>query len=234
MYEPTRKIMIAHTARSGSNWLSEMLSSTGVCGFAEWFHGHYMAGVGERLPLDFEANDRAYWQKMCTANGVSASKIGWGYITKQLSHWLGPRAVHEWMMGIDNWIHLARRDKVAQAVSLYIANHTKAFTSIEAEKRGTGAVPIYNYYKIDELHCEIEQEDFRWWQWFARNDVPVMAVYYEDLVEDAEGWVKDILRWLDLPADNPITYHLKKQGTDINQHYAELYRSGVYYETNTD
>ena len=86
-----------------------------------------------------------YLQEGTTPNGVFAAKLMWGYFADLLAR-LGTTpdgsAVEALAarFGAPSWVHVTRADKVAQAVSLWRALQTRAWSAAEPPQ----AHPVYD------------------------------------------------------------------------------------------
>ncbi|MBE2320274.1 sulfotransferase [Solirubrobacter sp. CPCC 204708] len=161
-------LIVCAALRSGSTLLCELLKATGVAGVPnEWFQHfkdtgladqprQYLAGLDDPLvnsllpPLDpgtpqaafdFDAVRRAG----TTPNGVFAAKIMWSH-TDDLWARLGGRSLED-VFGPLRYFQVLRRDKVAQAVSLWTAIQTQAWRDGDA----TQAQPVYSHAAIRHL-----------------------------------------------------------------------------------
>ena len=193
-------LIVCATQRSGSTLLCELLKATGVAGVPnEWFQyfkdtgladqpRQYLAGcddpfVNSLLPpldpgtpeasFDFEAVRRAG----TTPNGVFAAKIMWSH-TDDLWARLGGRSLED-VFGPLRYVQVIRRDKVAQAVSLWTAIQTQAWR--DGDTTAT-AEPVYSAAAITHLVQWLTLGERAWTAWLAQRDPDV--VVYEDFVRD--------------------------------------------------
>src|SRR3954454_10309436 len=146
-------LIVCATQRSGSTLLCALLKATGVAGVPnEWFQSfrdtglpdqprQYLAGVDDpavlallpplerrgprEMSFDFEAVRRAG----TTPNGVFAAKVMWSHTDDLWARLRGRRL--EDVFGPLRYVQVTRRDKVAQAVSLWTAIQTQAWRSGE-------------------------------------------------------------------------------------------------------
>lgn len=192
-------LIVCATQRSGSTLLCELLKATGVAGVPnEWFQHfkdtgladqprQYLAGlddpfVNSLLPpfdpgtpetsFDFERVRRAG----TTPNGVFAAKIMWSH-TDDLWARLRGRTLED-VFGPLRYVQVIRRDKVAQAVSLWTAIQTQAWRDGD-EARGE---PVYSFPAIRHLVEWLTLGERAWTAWLAPRDPDV--VVYEDFVRD--------------------------------------------------
>ena len=128
-------------------------------------------GVPE-TSFDFDAVRRAG----TTPNGVFAAKIMWSH-TPDLWARLGERSLED-VFGPLRYVQVVRRDKVAQAVSLWTAIQTQAWRS------GDDAVaePVYSFAAIKHLIGWLSEGERGWTQWLRGRSPDV--VVYEDFARD--------------------------------------------------
>jgi trehalose 2-sulfotransferase len=225
-------LIVCATQRSGSTLLCELLKATGVAGVPnEYFQRfkasglpdqprQYLAGVSDPSVLDllpplnpgtaersfdFEAVRRAG----TTPNGVFAAKIMWSH-TPDLWDRLGPRTLEN-VFGPLRYVQLVRRDKVAQAVSLWTAIQTQAWRSGDA----VAAEPVYSFAAIKHLIGWLRAGEDGWTQWLRRRSPDV--VVYEDFARDPAPTI-EILAGVPAP-DAP----LRRQSGAWTSTWAERY-----------
>lgn len=179
--------------------LCELLNATGVAGVPnEWFQhfkdtgladqpSQYLAGLDDPfvrslLPpfapgtpessFDFDKVRRAG----TTPNGVFAAKIMWSH-TDDLWARLGGRSLED-VFGPLRYVQVIRRDKVAQAVSLWTAIQTQSWREGEPAQ----AEPVYSFAAIQHLVGWLTRGEQAWSAWLAHRDPDV--VVYEDFARD--------------------------------------------------
>ncbi|MDA0160526.1 Stf0 sulfotransferase family protein [Solirubrobacter ginsenosidimutans] len=192
-------LIVCATQRSGSTLLCELLKATGVAGVPNEYFQHfkdsgiadqprqYLAGVSDPSVLgllppldpgvpetsfDFEAVRRAG----TTPNGVFAAKIMWSH-TPDLWVRLGERSLED-VFGPLRYVQVVRRDKVAQAVSLWTAIQTQAWRSGDSPV----AEPVYSFAAIKHLTEWLAAGERGWTEWLRGRSPDV--VVYEDFARD--------------------------------------------------
>ncbi len=188
----------------------------------EYFEGVTDPDVIDRLrPTDagtpesaeaFEERLSAALREGTTPNGVWASKLMWGYFLDFLRR-LHERpdtadrkpaeAVEHLFPGV-RYVHVKRRDKLAQAISLWTAVQTLAWRDDGDDDSGAHE-PVYSYAGIEHLREQLTGQDEAWTRWFAAAGVEPVVIAYEDLVADQRGVVLDLLR----------TLHIDTFGVDV-------------------
>jgi trehalose 2-sulfotransferase len=223
-FTPLRKsYIVASSYRSGSNYLCWELWRTGVLGAPVEFLNPYDA-----LPV--------------LMNRFKASSPS-GYITKLIEHRSSKNGVfglkthsHHFEAFLKQYpallealspvtfIHINRRNKLAQAVSMAKALQTDFWTSrIESER------PPARYDRELIAKCleEVEQQELKWPRWFEANNITPFRVLYEDLIADTPKVVRSILELLGVENDEPDEVRVpptKRQGDGTNRDWIERFR----------
>ncbi|MFL6125420.1 Stf0 family sulfotransferase [Actinophytocola sp.] len=221
---PTRSYLICTTPRSGSWLLADGLRRTGVAGRPEeylrtdWLlryqnvgtlrYEHRLLGLGPIPPTPGIADFlSAVLEIGTTVNGVFGAKVhqdqfaatvaaanssvdgvpaGAGTDVEFIRAWL-PRP---------RFVHLARRDRVRQALSHYRARRTGRW--VRHDDIPDQAIPV-DFTEIDALIGRSVARDIAWEDFFQRLGVIPIRVVYEELAADYQRVVRDVLSALDLP-----------------------------------
>jgi LPS sulfotransferase NodH len=167
--QATRGYAICTEPRSGSNFLCQVLTSTGVLGRPlEYFNTAGRRAFDDpAYPDDPEAQlDRVLTQGV-TPNGVYGLKLFSGQ-----SDTLAPRDWAGRLPGL-RFIHLERRDVLGQAISWALAQQTQRY---RAYAPGEGRAPVYDRRAIQERLNDIVAGQARWRLYFARNGIEALAL----------------------------------------------------------
>jgi LPS sulfotransferase NodH len=178
--EKLRGYAICTSARSGSNWLCYLLSSTGHLGNPrEYFNCEarrqfddpsYPAEPAEQFSriLTMGATpNRVYGLKVSPAQHDSISQsCAWTALLPNLK-----------------FIRLQRRDILGQALSVARAVQTGQFRSTVPAK----APATYDADLIKESLVATVRDQARWTLFFARTGIVPLPVYYEDVVENSQA-----------------------------------------------
>lgn len=181
-----KKIIIVFTPRSGSSWLTNMMKQTSKLGQPDEYLNHSNV---EYIPLmaRTEYNYLSGIEHITSQSSpVFSMKVTWADI--------------EGLSDVDffqfykhaNFIHLRRRDIVAQAVSLLLANETGIFHRVNGQNimSPTAERRLQSLDEIDSSMINL----IRYWcchlcrlEWlteyaFLHNSITPMALYYEDLI----------------------------------------------------
>ena len=172
----SRGYAICTAPRSGSNWLAELLHSTGVLGQPlEYFNGY------SRRVLDdptYPDDPRQQVQRILTMgktpNGV--------YALKMFAYQFRAVETHVRLsQDLPNlhFVFLRRRDILGQAVSWARALQTNQYRSTQP----SAGEATYNHAAILERLRIIIEEYALWDSYFARNGLSPVELNYEDMLE---------------------------------------------------
>lgn len=211
---PGQCLVIATVARSGSNYLCDLVTQTDALGRPDEFFGpHLLAmrfpGRG-RTPEDCCAVMNEYG---VTPNGVAAVKL-MPYHLRSLQYALD---FTEWF-GIPQFVWLRRRDLLTQAISFEIAMQTLSFRSDEPVQRE----PRYSTRRIWRRIRQSNGEQGFWSLYFARQPIPPLELWYEDVVADPRGAVQRIADAMQVAIDPnriDLASSTRRQSNAINDEW---------------
>jgi trehalose 2-sulfotransferase len=203
-----RGYLVASTQRSGSTLLCELLKATGVAGRPEEYFQRsrvtglpdqpreYFAGVEDPAvlallpPLDpgtpeREFDFRAVRRAGTTPNGVFGAKLMWSHMG-DLRCRLRGRALED-VFGELRYIQVVRRDKVAQAVSLWTAIQTQSWRDGDAAH----TEPVYSSAAIRHLVGRLTEQERAFTTWLEDRDT--IRIVYEEFAQAPAETVADLL-----------------------------------------
>ena len=129
------------------------------------------------------------------------------------------------------FIHLERRDKVAQAVSQFIADETRIWhvrnPGDEAAYGEAKKNVRYDSERIMAAYRRFQDDEARLKTWLQSRDAPLLHVAYEDLVEDVHGVVSEVAAFIRGEAPGPVDLTHEKyfpMSDDVNHAFAERFR----------
>jgi LPS sulfotransferase NodH len=192
-------LILCATPRSGSTFLCDLLTATGVVGKpASYYRREDIGEWAEHLgvpPGKGAAFERAYLEavrrKGTGDTGVFALRLMWPSLA-ELSARLAllfpglasDVARFERAFGPPLYLHLSRRNKVAQAVSRLKAMQTGlwhlAADGSERERTAPPQAPRYDGDRLAAFAAEAEAADTAWTAWFAQQSITPLRIYYED------------------------------------------------------
>lgn len=185
-----RGYVIASSPRSGTNFLCELLRSTGTLGAPQdWFNG---PGIRRRedplYPLAPEAQLQAILTLGTTPNGVFGVKM----FCQRFDMLRG----FDWANYLPNlrWIHLERRDLLGQAISDVRTAQTDQYRSTAP---GTGQAH-YDAGAIRRSMRRCATDHARWRLYFARNGIQALHLSYEDVSAVPQQAIDAVAAWMDV------------------------------------
>lgn len=225
-----KSYIICAIARSGSNYLCELLASLGYAG-RPYEHLWDPPGI-EPEPLTMR------WPRVlregASQNGVFGTKILWYQMRRledDLPATLGAPGepldrVLAATLHNPSYIYLTRHDHLRQAVSFARALQTKQWRSmdtVQGELR-------YNPDAITEGLRQIDREEAYWKDFFACTDISPYRIYYEELDTEPGRVVAGILQFLGhgdgssvglLPAEH------QRQADEVSEEWVARYRRDI-------
>ncbi|MBR8828226.1 MAG: hypothetical protein DSM107014_10070 [Gomphosphaeria aponina SAG 52.96 = DSM 107014] len=231
--QPRLAYAVMSTPRSGSTFLCNTLKSTGIAGFPDEHLREPSLILAQNCHFDYVRYLKILMQHKVTANGVFGTKI--------ISHFLQDHKQTELDFNpidyISKFVYLIRKDKVAQAVSIFVAEKTniwdvKKFDTArqdkykekikELEKRQIGEQDLARVHHLyqDLLNQEKYLENF-----LAENKMSPMVIEYEAVEQDIEGYVKQILEYLGISyGDLKIKMPDVKLRSELSENLISQYR----------
>lgn len=248
-----RSVVVASEARSGSTLLCQALGATGLVGLPReyllpgWFEsGHRTFGAPTPTQREQRRRLRArlllrrqWWEyrdiesstlpayvdgvvrRRTTSNGVFSLKIHWSSYDRE-------RDLHgfsfEMLPQPITWIHIQRRDLVAQAVSYVKANQSGVFAISGRGPRFSSPVHYDDEALVEAFH-RVRDGARHWSGFFARSGITPLEVTYEALDADYEATIAWVLSELGFPdVDVPSAIHVR-QADEVNAAWAARFRS---------
>ncbi|MBA4098834.1 MAG: hypothetical protein C0484_18975 [Rhodospirillum sp.] len=209
-----RGYMICATSRTGSTYLCQLLSSTGVLGNPrEYFN---TAGQRRRFdpayPTDRQAQLDIVRTRGATGNGIYAVKI----IGPQLLSLAGSTDPFRDLPNLAV-VRIRRRDRLGQAISLARARQTGQFIATD-QPRGA---PAYDAGAIRHGLRSIERQEAIWDAAIGRLGVQPLSIAYEDILADPQLVVDRIAGLMRLTLPVPIDRAVITQTMQRDQQNAE-------------
>jgi LPS sulfotransferase NodH len=175
----------------------------------------------------------AWWERIRaegkTENGIWGGKLMWGHVEDFLARARGLPGLSgadletalRTLLNEPRLIFVTRRDKVAQAVSLWKALQTQSWRAADAADHSD---PRYQYAGIDYLVSQLRSDERAWAEWFASAGLDLLEVSYEEIdaaPQDAVARVLDVLELADVSAPMPT---LSRQRDELSAAWIERYR----------
>ena len=211
---PEKVCIIAATARSGSNFLADIMTATGQLGYpGEYFNLSATADVLGTISEALEERIRYLVSASVSPNGVLSIKVFPDHL---------PFGSMDFADFFPNpiWVWLRRRDLLAQAISWVIAIQTNAWSSFQPAV----SPPIYDAKQIRQRLLQIISGNAKWELYFARNGIVPVALWYEDILTDRHGALGQIAARLGVSLPDQIgTANYRLQRTSMNQEWRDQF-----------
>jgi trehalose 2-sulfotransferase len=238
----TEAYLICSTPRTGSTLLCGLLAATGVAGKPESYFrlpdersyaGTWGVPAGPDGPVSYSSYMRAAIAVGSTGNGVFGARVMWGTMGEVVGklrvangHPLAPDVeVLEQVLGRTRFVHLQRRDVVAQAVSWARAEQSGYWQG--GDEISPGWRPSFDFDEVDAYVNEITVHNAAWHDWFEACGIVPFQASYEEMVADMAGTTSAILKFLgvELPAGHAANPGTRRQADGVNDDWARRYRS---------
>jgi LPS sulfotransferase NodH len=227
---------VCATPRSGSSFLCEVLSNTGVAGCPNdyfWNPPFWFAQWGVANCQSFAERLRS---EGSTANGVFGAKLMWDQVdgvVKQFAALLGigasapPRVLAAAFPNLQ-YIWLTRHEKVRQGISYFRAMETKIWRTTDVSK--VAAVePGFSFEAIQSLVQLCIWEDQAWQDYFQKYRIEPCTVVYEDLLESPAAVARQVLSYLGIKPPEPLfrerTWQHQRQSDAVSEEWVQRYKA---------
>ena len=211
--------VIASTPRSGSHYFGHLLRKTGALGSPlEYFHPGHIETWKQKLGVStLEDLIACLFRRRTSPNGWFGAKAHWSQFESVLQNERAFQAIN-----FSRYIHIIRRDRLAQAISLVVARQTASWISFHAVRR----TPEYDFGAIQTALSEIDAQSDQWERFFSSRRIDPMIVEYEALLADPEEAVTGVLAHVG--HHGPTTGSAsspepQRQSSDINVEWRERY-----------
>lgn len=176
-------VAILATPRTGSNYLCECLTQTGAFGKVDGFS----AGTGDLLATHFEQNAQE-WIATHRKGDIHACKLSLEYLD-HVAQYVPLSRILAFMEKFTHFIVLDRIDVRAQAVSYYIADVTKRWTSKAQTEIKT---PEYNFFYIHWYYALLRGLRTRVNSYTEFIYKPTMCLFYENFAGNESKYLSTI------------------------------------------
>lgn len=217
----TNLLVILSTPRSGSTFLSDLLDKNNICLPHEYFQpAQYLPMLAKRWHCieNGKLNKQLYVKNLVR---FRTSPSGWLGINVHGHHLPFFEQCLQWMPVVDvHYVHITRKDVVAQAVSYEIASQTKRWSShFSAENK-----PQYSYsdilnklHRIQHLNATILTHAYT-------REINLTSISYEELVAHPQTTLESIIS-MDAKRSLNTESALKKQANSTNSEWLQKFSS---------
>jgi trehalose 2-sulfotransferase len=230
--KPQKSYAILTTPRSGSTYLCDLLKSTLIAGHPS----EHLRLATQELARYCNFNYLKLLDNLLAFRTTKNSVFG----TKLISHFLFELRQTKpdfkvFFESIDQFILLIRKDKVAQAVSLVLAQKTEVWhlhsEVTKASYQSQLKSIAINHNLLKEVEAKvlfIEQQEAQLKKILAVHQIQPLLVVYEDLLEDAPTQINRILDYLNITKPEgyvmEINSGIKRMPSSITQEIMRQYQ----------
>ena len=221
--------LLCGTPRTGTTLLCQYLTSTEVAGRPQsYFRKQGMMSYAEGWRILSADKTYSFSDYLIAARGAASTENGtigirvmWGTLEEMTAELGKPYpnfvsndlALLEQAFGKLKFIYLHRSDIIAQAISLYRAEQTGYWHTVEGQK--PKQPPTFDFDAINSRREMLEQHNLAWQNWFQNVGVQPLAISYEALSADPVSSTKNVLEFLELELPH------YKQLAAVNQKLAD-------------
>ena len=233
--KPRISYIIGSVQRSGTHLLCSILRSTGAGSPDEYFFSKRGQTWEERWGTSSRA---AYveriFQRHTTAEGVFGFVVMWAYFDRVVQMLQEIPAYENFnesqllaaVFNRPKYIWMRRRNRIQQAVSWAIALQTGVWAQKTGEEPQLCAIPRFDFDVIDGLYNRIVAGEVGWTNYFHKNQIDPLVLFYEDVVASNRDAARRVLEFLGLPF--PPAFEIapptvQKQGTELSEEWAASY-----------
>ena len=122
-------------------------------------------------------------------------------------------------------IWIRRRDKIGQAISLAIAQHSGVWSSEASGGAGNLGVSSFNPAQLTRYLSWVVNDDFGWEQFLGKTGIPFLEVWYEDLISDYAGQIQRLCQYLNIDGflnDIPRP-PIRQQASPLNDELRQMF-----------
>lgn len=199
-----RTYLLAFSYRSGSTLVSSDLARAGVGRPTEYFQALRYEGRGGSL-ADYVVRTVS----ASSVDGLFGCKISWEQAASLVRRLVEERAVPPGTTINDlfpdvRFLHLVRRDVLAQAVSCWRAHATGEWHRRSGTPAPDRPIPPFDVVAAADRYLQVTAETNLWNEWFRRAGVEPHRLTYERWCEDRAGSVAGVAELLGVVLDLPV------------------------------
>lgn len=225
--------IICASPRSGSTLLCDLLTRSGAGAPESYFRPDSIPGYAERwrVPIDGGQFSVAYVSAVRRAGEAGTGRFGMRVMWTDAPAFLHrlaelhPAAQDQpdalrLAFGVRKFVRLSRRDMIAQAVSLVIANqsglwHVNADGS-ERQRAKPHEDPRYDSAAIAAELKVLRREDEGWTRWFSDHQLRPYHVDYESLSADPSATLSGVAEYLEVSGLSSLSPGTARMASNLN------------------
>ncbi len=201
MRDPKQRYILAITPRSGSSYLCDLMRQTKLFGSpGEFFNRDHIPRYMKRAPA---RTPDEYLRHVCRAFRARSNTAGIKTSWYQFQVFSDAMEERDSLTGF-KYVYLHRRNRVAQAVSLYKATETRFFhTNTQPTEAATqqDALLDYDFTKIDHWYRHVQRQEDGWQSFFDANRIFPLCITYEEVEKDPTAVLQRLATYLKVPTE---------------------------------
>lgn len=229
---PQTAYAIITTPRSGSNFLCSILNSTNLAGYPKEHLRQASVAIAKYCQFDYIRLLEILMTYQVTPNSV--------FGTKFISHFLKDFQQTQFDFDkifqlIPKYIYLIRRDKIAQAVSVVVAQTTNIWHIDNPNRQLDYQTKLQtidiNEHLLEKVHknyLSLEQGEVYLNQLFEKYRISPLRIEYEQLLENKAEQVRQIFDYLNIEYSQENLSNLqstfKKTGSSLSEQIISKYQ----------
>ena len=230
---PQTNYCILSTPRSGSTMLCDALISTELAGFPLEHLREPSLVLAKHCNFSSDRYLKALMSLHTTKNSVFGTKLISHFVERYIKLSKGE---FDPLSYFSNFIYLVRQDKIAQAVSLFMAQRSGVWHINESQKLSKYQDKIDNDFisdadleKVDHLYHRLLKEEEYLQRLCDQKNISPMIVVYEELEQNLSSNIREILCYLNIidgQYSSPINVSVskKKLSSGLSNKVIDLYK----------
>jgi LPS sulfotransferase NodH len=194
----------------------------------EYFNNSFMGGwhrLNSGRGIQLQSYIAELESRRTTSNGVFGVKAHWSQLQLIANQSRQPFTnILQSTVGVcTKFIQINRRDKLAQAISLHIANQIKVYHSDQLSLRSAENVATFDASAISVNIARLFIEEASWSTYIKERGADAIEVIYEDLVADHAGTCRRVFDFLGLSDVDIPSPPTAKLATSETAEFRRLY-----------
>jgi LPS sulfotransferase NodH len=221
---PARMLFLCFTNRCGSNYVAQLLASTGAFNEAgEFFNAATVLEHAAARALRSLGAYVAALPGLVPPHAVLAAKAAPDQLVM-----LADAGILDALGTGAAYVLLERQDRLAQAISRVIAAQNNAWSSAHAATIAASDLR-YDRAAIETELDKISRANAAFYVFFAANNIRPLHISYESVQQDPQALASELSTLLAMPGlrVNPAAVTLRRQSGVVNAAWRELFARGI-------